>query len=155
LGYLLAPKRESKKKRKKKQLANWPDFQRYWSKHLYTSKPRKEVGGAVYRLARNGIAHSFAAKSPIEISTTEQDKNHLVKVEEDVFRVDAKVLARDFEHSYKDSFRSWLTNAGARQSAEARFEELLEKNARSYTSELRRALERLPNLVADVVTAQP
>lgn len=100
-------------------------FSAYWREHLYPApSPRAEFGGAVYKLVRNGLAHSFAMKKQIGVHR----KNaalHLVRSPTGVFIIDAVQLARDFLLSYSSRIKPQLgRNSTIRARMEIRLAEI-------------------------------
>jgi hypothetical protein len=120
------------------------NFVRYWKTYLYREEPESEVGAAIFQLARNGIAHTFAAKSP----AIAKRGPHLKQVD-GVTRINVVDLANDFRGSYSASIRPLLNANGVGflgetvQSMDERLGEMLALDAHRIGN-YRDALSKLP-----------
>lgn len=104
-------------------------FSAYWRDYLYPPPSnRAELGGAIYKLVRNGLAHSFAMRGRIGVLRKEA-AIHLVRDRYGVLVIDAVQLARDFLSSYRSRVRRHLTNGDAIKTS---MEERLAEMERAY-----------------------
>lgn len=100
-------------------------FGAYWREYLYPPpSDRAELGKAIYKLVRNGLAHSFAMKGRIG-TLRKKSELHLVRDPKGVLVIDAVQLARDFMESYHSRIKPLLTIDGdVRASMQQRLSEM-------------------------------
>jgi hypothetical protein len=83
-------------------------FGYYWKTHLYPALPRASFGIPLYKLVRNGIAHSFLLKGNLGV-LQRNTHLHLGRDTGGRFIIDAAALADDFIASYDRVVRPILS----------------------------------------------
>lgn len=102
-------------------------FTSFWRGTLYNSDSAKgTVAAAVYALARNGIAHTFATKPGITVSTQHAGTENHLAVTNGTLMIDAIQLANDLEHCYQTRVCPRLQVPEHRQQMQERLNEMYE-----------------------------
>jgi len=87
-------------------------FVDFWSKHLYPDRAQsEEVGGALYTLVRNGIAHQFFPKGEIIGVMGPRPWEHLTVNSSGQVLIDAHALAADVLSAYTRTVRPLVGTA--------------------------------------------
>ena len=76
-------------------------FIAYWQEWLYSTGKKRDLGAAIYKLARHGLAHVFLAKPGIAVLKDAQNgkARHLTLSPERELQIDALTLSHDFKNS--------------------------------------------------------
>lgn len=105
-------------------------FVGFWKTHLYPQRPNSEaVGGALYKLLRNGIAHQFFPTGPIAVMGP-RPWEHLTIEDGKTILIDAHSLANDVLAAYGQAVRPvvGLTSGSVNKlSMQTRLNEMLDE----------------------------
>ena len=121
LGTLVADQHFSYRKGDDRFLAFWRDY-------LYPGDAKRaDVGEAIRRLVRNGLAHMFLPKPGIVVSTEgTATANHLVRGDSGELLVDAHRLAHDLRAAYMSRVRPLLSDPVRVAQMQTRLNEIIE-----------------------------
>lgn len=107
-------------------------FAEFWGQQLYREQP--DVGPALYRLVRHGLAHVYLTKGDFRISKGLQGM-HLTRDASGAVWVDGAQLGRDLEHAYTRTIRAELGTGSTREaSMRKRFAEMVGQYSKQATT---------------------